>query len=94
MRDENTKLKKMVIDLSLDKEMLKAVIAKNDGARRRAGEQRPVLPTVWGLLGAPSLNMMVPVILPEIAGVQDRPNVQLPPGRPLDSVTRSSSGKA
>ena len=29
MRDENTKLKKLVVDLSLDKEMLKAVIAKN-----------------------------------------------------------------
>ena len=29
LRDENTKLKKLVVDLSLDKEMLKAVIAKN-----------------------------------------------------------------
>ena len=29
LRDENTKLKKRVVDLSLDKEMLKAVIAKN-----------------------------------------------------------------
>jgi len=29
-----------VADLSLDKEMLKAVIEKNDGARRAAGEVR------------------------------------------------------
>ena len=29
LREENTKLKKLVVDLSLDKEMLKAVIAKN-----------------------------------------------------------------
>ena len=29
LRDENTRLKKLVVDLSLDKEMLKAVIAKN-----------------------------------------------------------------
>jgi putative transposase len=29
LRDENTKLKMLVVDLSLDKEMLKAVIAKN-----------------------------------------------------------------
>src|SRR6202521_5278576 len=29
LRDENTKLKKLVVDLSLDKEMLKAVIAKD-----------------------------------------------------------------
>ena len=29
LRDENTKLKKLVVDLSLDKEMLKALIAKN-----------------------------------------------------------------
>ena len=29
LRDENTKLKKLVVDLSLDKEMLKVVIAKN-----------------------------------------------------------------
>jgi len=28
LRDENAKLKKLVVDLSLDKEMLKAVIAK------------------------------------------------------------------
>jgi putative transposase len=37
LRDENTKLKKLVVDLSLDKEMLKALIAKTDGARRPAG---------------------------------------------------------
>ena len=29
LQDENTKLRKLVADLSLDKEMLKAVIAKN-----------------------------------------------------------------
>src|SRR5712691_7464217 len=29
LRDENTRLKKLVVDPSLDKEMLKAVIAKN-----------------------------------------------------------------
>ena len=29
LRDENTKLKKLVVDLSLDKEMLKVLIAKN-----------------------------------------------------------------
>ena len=29
LRDENARLKKLVADLSLDKEMLKAVIAKN-----------------------------------------------------------------
>ena len=29
LRDENTKLKKLAVDLSLDKEMLKALIAKN-----------------------------------------------------------------
>src|SRR6058998_4404155 len=29
LRDENTRLRKLVVDLSLDKEMLKAVIAKN-----------------------------------------------------------------
>jgi hypothetical protein len=29
LRDENGRLKKLVVDLSLDKEMLKAVIAKN-----------------------------------------------------------------
>ena len=29
LRDENTRLRKLVADLSLDKEMLQAVIAKN-----------------------------------------------------------------
>ena len=29
LREENTRLKKLVVDLSLDKDMLKAVIAKN-----------------------------------------------------------------
>ena len=29
LRDENSRLRKLVVDLSLDKEMLKAVIAKN-----------------------------------------------------------------
>src|ERR1700722_4956575 len=37
LRDENTRLKKLVVDLSLDKEMRKAVIAKNGWARRPAG---------------------------------------------------------
>src|SRR5437773_10559202 len=37
LRDENTRLKKLVVDLSLDKEMLKAVIPKTGGARRPAG---------------------------------------------------------
>ena len=37
LRDENTRLKKLVVDLSLDKEMLKAVTQKTDGARRPAG---------------------------------------------------------
>jgi putative transposase len=34
LEDENSRLKRLVADLSLDKEMLKAVIAKKDGARR------------------------------------------------------------
>ena len=29
LRDENARLKKLLVDLSLDKEMLKALIAKN-----------------------------------------------------------------
>jgi putative transposase len=29
LRDENTRLKNLVVDLSLDKEMLNAVIARN-----------------------------------------------------------------
>jgi putative transposase len=35
LRHENTKLKKLVVDLSLDKEMLKAVIAKKAGGARK-----------------------------------------------------------
>jgi putative transposase len=31
LRDENTRLRKLVADLSLDKDMLQAVIAKNGG---------------------------------------------------------------
>ncbi|MBI2820521.1 MAG: transposase [Acidobacteria bacterium] len=34
LRDENTRLKKLVADLSLDKEMLKALIAKNGYSSR------------------------------------------------------------
>src|SRR6266478_4344914 len=36
LREENSRLKKLVVDLSLDKEMLKAGIAKNGWARRTA----------------------------------------------------------
>jgi putative transposase len=34
LRDENSRLKKLVADLSLDKDMLKSVIAKTATARR------------------------------------------------------------
>jgi hypothetical protein len=34
LEDENGRLKRLVADLSLDREMLKAVIAKNGSARR------------------------------------------------------------
>ena len=37
LEDENGRLKKLVADLSLDKEMLKAVIEKTGGARRTQG---------------------------------------------------------
>ena len=37
LRDENTRLKKLVVDLSLDKEMLKAVIAKNGWSSKTSG---------------------------------------------------------
>jgi putative transposase len=43
MEDENRRLKQLVADLSLDKEMLKAVIRKTDGACRaeeRGGVRR------------------------------------------------------
>ena len=40
LRDENTKLKKLVVDLSLDKEMLKAVIAKNGWSSQTSGRTR------------------------------------------------------
>src|SRR5712692_3141965 len=36
LREENTRLKKLVVDLSLDKEMLKGRSQKTDGARRTA----------------------------------------------------------
>ena len=36
LRDENARLRKLVADLSLDKDMLQAVIAKTGGARRPA----------------------------------------------------------
>lgn len=58
MEDENGRLKKLVADLSLDRQMLKAVIAKNGLSswhrRTDAGwllEQYAVsLRRVWGLL--------------------------------------------
>jgi hypothetical protein len=37
LEDENGRLKRLVADLSLDKQMLKAVIEKTDGARRAPG---------------------------------------------------------
>src|SRR5271169_6217910 len=37
LEDENHRLKKLVADLSLDKEMLRAVITKTAGAREPAG---------------------------------------------------------
>jgi putative transposase len=37
LRDENARLKKLVVDLSLDKEMLKAVIAKNGWSSLTSG---------------------------------------------------------
>src|ERR1700687_2958622 len=40
LRDENTKLRKLVADLSLDKEMLKAVIAKNGWSSENSGRTR------------------------------------------------------
>jgi putative transposase len=42
LRDENTKLKKLVVDLSLDKEMLKAVIARNGWSSYRVEKQAVV----------------------------------------------------
>src|SRR6202158_3667643 len=40
LREENTRLKKLVVDLSLDKEMLKAVIAKNGWSSENSGRTR------------------------------------------------------
>jgi hypothetical protein len=40
LRDENTKLKKLAVDLSLDKEMLKAVIAKNGWSSSTGGPMK------------------------------------------------------
>jgi len=40
LRDENTKLKKLVVDLSLNKEMLKAVIAKNGWSSKISGRMQ------------------------------------------------------
>ena len=42
LEDENGRLKKLVADLSLDREMLKAVIAKN-GLRAKKGTTKPAL---------------------------------------------------
>jgi putative transposase len=46
LRDENTKLKKLVVDLSLDKEMLKALIAKNGWSSSRS-DLRLAFPLKW-----------------------------------------------
>src|SRR5260370_41589666 len=40
LRDENSRLKKLGVDLSLDKEMLKAVIAKNGWSSENSGRRR------------------------------------------------------
>ncbi len=40
LRDENTKLRKLVADLSLDKEALQSVIQKTAGARSAEGSYR------------------------------------------------------
>jgi putative transposase len=40
LRDENTRLRKLVADLSLDKEALQSVIRKNGGARSAEGRYR------------------------------------------------------
>src|SRR5439155_9939820 len=40
LRDENTRLRKLVADLSLDKEALQSVIRKNGGARSLEGGYR------------------------------------------------------
>ena len=59
LRDENTRLRKLVADLSLDKDALQYVIEKMDGARRDEGRRRadprevyadraPCMPSVAG----------------------------------------------
>jgi putative transposase len=40
LRDENNRLRKLVADLSLDKETLQSVIRKNGGARSPEGSYR------------------------------------------------------
>ena len=40
LRDENARLKKLVTDLSLDKDALQSVIKKTPGARREEGLYR------------------------------------------------------
>ena len=40
LRDENTRLRKLVADLSLDKDMLQAVIAKNGWSSQTSGRMR------------------------------------------------------
>ena len=40
LRDENTRLRELVADLSLDKEALRSVIRKTDGARSDEGSCR------------------------------------------------------
>ena len=44
LRDENQRLKKLVADLSLDKEMLKSLIAKNGYSSRVLGRSAQ-----WGV---------------------------------------------
>lgn len=46
LRDENTRLRKLVADLSLDKEALQSVIEKTDGARSHEGSCRACRTTV------------------------------------------------
>ena len=61
LEDENTSLKRLVADLSLDKEMLKAVITKNGlssltEGRMRAGCDRSTGPANAGYAGCAALQ--------------------------------------
>ncbi len=48
LEDENQRLKKLVADLSLDKDMLNAVIEKTDEARRAPGAGALAMGSVCG----------------------------------------------